>query len=77
MVYQPDAGTLQQCLARGESGTWQQRDFGPAFLTAMDITTGEERWRERSFARSHMLYADGKVVLVDEDGGGRDRLNWR
>ena len=50
-------------LVLGSSG-----DFGPAFLTAMDITTGEERWRERSFARSHMLYADGKVVLVDEDG---------
>lgn len=50
-------------LVLGSSG-----DFGPAFLTAIDITTGEERWRERSFARSHMLYADGKVVLVDEDG---------
>ena len=50
-------------LMLGSSG-----DFGPTFLTAMDITTGEERWRERSFARSHMLYADGKVVFVDEDG---------
>ena len=50
-------------LILGSSG-----DFGPTFLTAMDITTGEERWRERSFARSHMLYADGKVVFVDEDG---------
>ena len=50
-------------LMLGSSG-----DFGPTFLTAMDISTGEEVWRERSFARSHMLYADGKVVFVDEDG---------
>ena len=50
-------------LVLGSSG-----DFGPAFFAAFDMATGEERWRERSFARSHMLYADGKVVLVDEDG---------
>lgn len=50
-------------LVIGSSG-----DFGPAFLTALDVGTGEEVWRERSFARAHMLYADGKLVLVDEDG---------
>ena len=43
-------------------------DFGPAFFAALDIRTGEELWRERSFGRSHMLYADGKLVIVDEDG---------
>ena len=25
-------------------------------------------WQERGFARSSMLYADGKVILMDEDG---------
>lgn len=50
-------------LVLGSSG-----DFGPAFLTALDAQTGAEVWRERSFARAHMLYADGKIVLVDEDG---------
>ena len=50
-------------LVIGSSG-----DFGPAFLTALDATTGTEVWRERSFARAHMLYADGKLVIVDEDG---------
>ena len=43
-------------------------DFGPAFFAAVDITTGEELWRERTFGRSHMVYADGKLVIVDEDG---------
>lgn len=50
-------------LVIGSSG-----DFGPAFLTALDIATGEEVWRERRFARAHMLQADGRLVIVDEDG---------
>ena len=43
-------------------------DFGPAFLTALSADTGEELWRDRSFARAHLVYADGAVVIVDEDG---------
>ena len=43
-------------------------DFGPAFFTAVDVGTGEELWRERAFGRSQMVYADGKLVIVDEDG---------
>lgn len=50
-------------LVLGTSG-----DFGPAFFTALDINSGEEAWRERSFARSQMVYADGMLVIVDEDG---------
>ena len=50
-------------LVLGSSG-----DFGPAFMTAVDIETGAEVWRERSFARAHLVYADGKLVIVDEDG---------
>ena len=43
-------------------------DFGPAFLTAVDIKTGELAWRERGFGRSSLVYADGKVIIMDEDG---------
>lgn len=50
-------------LVIGSSG-----DFGPAFLTAMNVATGEEVWRERRFARAHMVRADGKLVILDEDG---------
>ena len=42
--------------------------FGPAFLTALDITTGELAWQERGFGRSSLLYADGKAIILDEDG---------
>ncbi len=50
-------------LIVGSSG-----DFGPAFLMAVHVRTGEEAWRDRSFARANTLYADGKLVIVDEDG---------
>jgi len=43
-------------------------DFGPAFLTALDMKTGELAWQERGFGRSSLLHADGKVVILDEDG---------
>ena len=50
-------------LVLGSSG-----DFGPAFLTALDAETGAEVWRERSLARAQMVYADGVIVVIDEDG---------
>ncbi|MGH9460020.1 MAG: PQQ-binding-like beta-propeller repeat protein, partial [Vicinamibacteria bacterium] len=50
-------------LVLGSSG-----DFGPAFFAAFDIHTGEEVWRERGFARAHLVDAGGKLVIVDEDG---------
>ena len=43
-------------------------DFGPAFVTAVDVRTGEVAWQERGFARATFVYADGKLVLLDEDG---------
>ena len=43
-------------------------DFGPAFFTALDVATGEEIWRERAFGRANMVYAGGKLLIVDEDG---------
>lgn len=43
-------------------------DFGPAFLIAADVLTGEEHWRDRSFAKASFIYADEKLILLDEDG---------
>ena len=43
-------------------------DFGPSFLTAVDMTTGKIAWQDRAFARAQLLYADGKLVILDEDG---------
>lgn len=43
-------------------------DFGPAFLTAVDVRTGKEAWRDRSFSKATFVYANEKFVLLDEDG---------
>jgi outer membrane protein assembly factor BamB len=43
-------------------------DFGPAFLTAVDVKTGETRWQHRGFGRASLIYADGKAIILDEDG---------
>jgi outer membrane protein assembly factor BamB len=43
-------------------------DFGPAFITAVDITNGKIAWQDREFKRAQLLYADGKLVILDEDG---------
>ena len=49
--------------AYGSSG-----DFGPAFITAVDMKTGRIAWQNRAFARAQLLYADGKLIVLDEDG---------
>src|SRR5690606_18904012 len=43
-------------------------DFGPAFLTALDVRTGRAAWQHRGFGRASLIYADGKLVVMDEDG---------
>jgi len=50
-------------LILGSSG-----DFGPAFFIAVDVESGEEIWRERTFGRAQMVHADSKLVIVDEGG---------
>jgi hypothetical protein len=42
--------------------------FGPAFVTAIDVRTGEIAWRERGFARANLPHADGRFIILDEDG---------
>lgn len=50
-------------LVIGSSG-----DFGPAPLTAVDVKTGNIVWQDRAFPKASFVYADGKLILLDEDG---------
>lgn len=50
-------------FAVGSSG-----DFGPCPTVAIDINTGQILWQNRDFARSTFLHADGKLIVMDEDG---------
>ena len=41
---------------------------GPVFMTAVELKTGAIKWRDRGFAKAQLLYADGKIILADQDG---------
>ena len=43
-------------------------DFGTAPLTALNVKTGKVAWRDRSFARASLVSAEGRLILLDEDG---------
>jgi outer membrane protein assembly factor BamB len=43
-------------------------DFGPAFLTALDVKTGQARWQHRGFGRASLIHASDKAIILDEDG---------
>ena len=55
-------------LRLGELLIGSSGDFGPAFLTALNVNSGEEVWRDRSFARAHLLHSDNVIIIADEDG---------
>lgn len=50
-------------LVYGSSG-----DFGPAPMTAVEVKTGNIVWQDRSFSKANFVYANGKAILLDEDG---------
>ena len=43
-------------------------DFGPAFFAAVNVKTGEIAYQDRSFPKTNFVLADGKFIILDEDG---------
>lgn len=43
-------------------------DFGPAFFAAVNVKTGEIAYQDRTFPKSNFLLAEGKLIILDEDG---------
>jgi outer membrane protein assembly factor BamB len=41
---------------------------GPVLMSAVELKTGKIAWRQRGFAKAQLLWADGKLILADEDG---------
>jgi outer membrane protein assembly factor BamB len=50
-------------IVYGSSG-----DFGPAPFTAINVKTGQVVWQERGLARASFVDANGKFIILDEDG---------
>jgi outer membrane protein assembly factor BamB len=42
--------------------------LGPAFLSAVNLKTGQFAWQHRGFGQATLIYADHKGILIDEDG---------
>lgn len=59
---------FSNAIRRGDVLYGANGDFGPSFLTAIDMRDGRILWRDRSFTKASLLYADGKLILMDEDG---------
>ena len=52
-------------------GDWvygTEGNFGPKFMSAVNVLTGEPAWKERGFGHASMVHADGKFIIMDEDG---------
>jgi hypothetical protein len=42
---------------------------GPAPITAFDVKTGRVLWNTgREFAKAQLIFADGKLIVLDQDG---------
>jgi outer membrane protein assembly factor BamB len=59
---------IGNAIRLGDRVVGSSGDFGPAFISALDVKTGAVAWQERGFARSSFVYADGRLILLDEDG---------
>jgi outer membrane protein assembly factor BamB len=50
-------------MAIGSSG-----NFGPAFLMAVDVETGEVLWQERGFGKASFVLVGEQLIILDEEG---------
>lgn len=41
---------------------------GPAFMTCVNLRSGQVAWQERGFAKAQLVSAEQKLILLDEDG---------
>ena len=58
-------------VTSASDGDWVYGSSGggaPAFMSAVNVKTGEIPWRKRGFAKGNAIYADGRVIVLDEDG---------
>jgi outer membrane protein assembly factor BamB len=55
-------------IRRGDFVYLSSGHSGPAFMTAVNVKTGQVAWQQRGFSKAQLIYADGKFVLLDEDG---------
>jgi outer membrane protein assembly factor BamB len=43
-------------------------ELGPSFLAAVDASTGQIAWQDRTFLKASLVKAGDRLILLDEDG---------
>ena len=54
-----------------QQGNWVYGSTGtnaPAFMMAVNIRTGDVGWKKRGFAKANCLEAEGRLLILDENG---------
>jgi outer membrane protein assembly factor BamB len=59
---------VANAIRLGETLYGSSGDFGPAPFTAVNVQTGAVLWQERNFPKASFLYADGRFIMLNEDG---------
>lgn len=55
-------------IRQGDYLYFSEGHNGPALMTCVNFRNGEIAWQKRGFAKAQLLAADGKLILLDEDG---------
>jgi outer membrane protein assembly factor BamB len=59
---------FSNCVRIGDTIYGSTGDFGPSPFAAVNVRTGDLLWRDRNIAKASFIYADGRFIIVDEDG---------
>lgn len=66
--------TMKMQIGQGTAARSGNVIYGPNgseslfFMTAIEAGTGKVLWRERGFVKANVIYADGKLIALEEDG---------
>lgn len=55
-------------IRQGDYLYFSEGHNGPSLMTCVNFRNGEIAWQRRGFAKAQLLAADGKLILLDEDG---------
>jgi outer membrane protein assembly factor BamB len=55
-------------IRQGDYLYFSEGHNGPPLMTCVNFRNGEIAWQQRGFAKAQLLAADGKLILLDEDG---------
>ena len=64
----PAAPPRQRDARRRHRSILQRRKGQPGILSAVDVRTGKILWQERSIEKATFVWADGKLITLDQDG---------